>query len=76
MGGVVVMSDHWKRFAGEVKMNRLQYMTRKAAILAAVNGFVVPFYVIQEAVASEAIEHPEWDLEMKKTYEEWDRDVG
>ena len=27
-----------------------------------------------EAVASTAIEHPEWDMEERRTWDEWERD--
>jgi len=31
-------------------------------------------FVASEAVHSTAIEHPEWDLDEKKTWAEWEKD--
>lgn len=32
-----------------------------------------PYPVASEAVASVAVEHPEWNLDEKRTWKEWDR---
>jgi hypothetical protein len=32
-----------------------------------------PWYMAIEAIASTAIEHPEWDMEEAKTLSEWER---
>lgn len=44
---------------------RRQYMTAQA-ILHGANVFVAP-----EAVSSVALEHPEWDMNEQKTWNEW-----
>jgi hypothetical protein len=31
-----------------------------------------PIWAATEAVATVAIEHPEWDMEEEKTWEEWE----
>jgi hypothetical protein len=47
-------------------MSRRTYLTIKA--LAAGGGL----FMAAEAVASTAIEHPEWDMDEKRTYAEWE----
>ena len=42
------------------------YLTVKA-VAAGVNSFLA-----SEAVASTAIEHPEWDMDERRTWEEWE----
>lgn len=41
------------------------------AIMGGANGFLAA-----EAVASTAIEHPEWDMEEERTWDEWESDRG
>lgn len=52
--------------ARAVKITRRNYLTIKA--LAAGGG---PF-LAAEAVATTALEHPEWDMEEKRTFDEWE----
>jgi hypothetical protein len=47
-------------------MTRRRYLTIKAMEAGASWPLAV------EAVASTAIEHPEWDMDETKTYEEWE----
>lgn len=37
---------------------------------AIVNG--APWWIAKEAVASTAIEHPEWDMDQQMTWAEWE----
>lgn len=34
---------------------------------------MVPLFLAAEAVASTAMEHPEWDLDEEKTWAEWEQ---
>lgn len=57
-----------------VPITRRQFLEDTAIIeLAQKQGAVsvADIFVIKEAVASTALEHPEWDMEEKKTPEEW-----
>lgn len=51
-------------------ITRRQYLTIKALV----NG--TTWFVAIEAVSSTAIEHPEWDMEEQKTYDEWEAAGG
>jgi hypothetical protein len=53
-----------------MRITRRRYLLIKA--MAAGGG---PF-LAAEAVASTAIEHPEWDMEEKRTFDEWERGRG
>lgn len=33
---------------------------------------IVDWMIIAEAVASTAIEHPEWDMDEQRTFDEWE----
>lgn len=46
-------------------MTRREYLTYKTLMLG------VPAFMAVEAVSSTAIEHPEWDMDEKKTWLEW-----
>jgi hypothetical protein len=46
-------------------LTRRQYLTYRLLM----RGF--PAFVVLEAVASTAIEHPEWDMDEEKTWLEW-----
>lgn len=50
---------------GFVKYTRRQYLTA----MAMMNGANV--FSAVEAVASVALEHPEWDMDDEKTWAEW-----
>lgn len=50
------------------RLTRRQYLTR-----AALETPGTDIWTAIEAVSSTAMEHPEWDMEEKKTREEWDR---
>ena len=50
------------------EMSKLTYLTVKACQEGAA------FWVVQEAVASTALSHPEWDLDARKTFTEWEAD--
>jgi hypothetical protein len=54
----------------EEKITRRLYLLTKAMETGASN------LVVMEAVASTAIEHPEWDMEEKRTWEEWEKIGG
>lgn len=47
-------------------MTRRKYLTIKALLAGA------GLFVATEAVASTAIEHPEWDMSETKTWKEWE----
>lgn len=48
-------------------VTRLQYLMRKAVMEGA------SVFVAYEAVHSVALEHPEWDLNEERTWEEWEQ---
>jgi len=48
------------------EMGKLTYLTVKACQGGAA------FWVVQEAVASTALAHPEWDLTEQQTFAEWE----
>lgn len=50
----------------EEPFSRYGYMVAKAVLGGA------EFFHAMEAVASTALEHPEWDMEERKTWEEWE----
>ena len=52
------------------KMGKLQYLTVKACMGGAA------FWIVQEAVASTALSHPEWELTEKKTFAEWEDEAS
>jgi len=47
-------------------MSKLTYLTVKACKAGGA------FWVVQEAVASTALAHPEWSLTERKTWDEWE----
>jgi hypothetical protein len=47
-------------------LTRRSYLTGRAVLLGA------NIFVAMEAVASLAIEHPEWDMEERRTWDEWE----
>jgi hypothetical protein len=51
---------------------RRQYLTRK--VLMESPGTSI--WVAIEAVDSTAIEHPEWDLDEERTWEEWENNTS
>ena len=51
----------------EDRMGKLTYLTIKACQEGG------RFWVVQEAVASTALSHPEWDLTEQQTFAEWER---
>jgi hypothetical protein len=54
----------------EEKITRRLYLLTKAMETGARN------LVVMEAVASTAIEHPEWDMDEKRTWNEWEKTGG
>ena len=52
------------------RMSRLTYLTVKACQAGGT------FWVVQEAVASTALSHPEWDLTEKKSFAEWEDEAA
>jgi hypothetical protein len=54
----------------EEKITRRLYLLTKAMETGASN------LVVMEAVASTAIEHPEWDMDEKRTWDEWEKTGG
>ena len=51
------------------QITRRQYLIIKAMETMEVDA---PWPIAVEAVASVAIEHPEWDMDETKTWEEWE----
>lgn len=49
------------------RITRRRYLTIKALMSGA------GVFLATEAVASTALEHPEWDMEQEQTWEEWER---
>lgn len=47
-------------------------MTRKRFLLMQAMLYA-PWYIAVEAVATTALEHPEWDMSEEKTYDQWRR---
>lgn len=56
-------------------MRAIQPITRREylTIKALVGG--THWAIAIEAVSSTALEHPEWDMEEQKTYDEWEKHV-
>jgi hypothetical protein len=52
--------------AGDGLITRRQWLTRQAILNGATPSLAT------EAVSSVAIEHPEWNLEERKTMEQWE----
>lgn len=50
-------------------LTRRQYLTVKALV----NG--TTWHLAIEAVSTTALEHPEWDMEEQKTYDDWEKHV-
>ena len=50
-------------------VSRRQYLTLKTML----DG--VAWYMAIEAVATTAIEHPEWDMDEEKSWKEWEADA-
>jgi len=48
------------------KMGKLTYLTVKACMGGGA------FWVVQEAVAKSATTHPEWDLSVRRSFDEWE----
>jgi hypothetical protein len=48
------------------EMSKLTYLTVKACQAGG------SFWVVQEAVASTALSHPEWDLTVRRSFSEWE----
>lgn len=51
-----------------VTLSRREYLTAQAVLCGA------EFFLAIEAVASTAIEHPEWDMNERKTWSQWDKE--
>lgn len=49
-------------------------ITRRMFLVLRVMGDGVPVSLATEAVASTAIEHPEWDMDERATLIEWERE--
>lgn len=60
------ITDQIKADSTDGLFTRRQYLTRKV-IDAGAN-----VWVAMEAVASTAIEHPEWDMDKQRTWDEWE----
>lgn len=54
----------------DAKITRRSYLTTQAMLAGA-----QPFLAV-EVVASTAIEHPEWDMDEVKTWDEWEETDG
>lgn len=57
------MSDHTKK---PERYTRRQFLTYQLVMEAG-----TPIYEAMEAVASTAIEHPEWDMDEEMTWAQW-----
>jgi hypothetical protein len=55
----------------ELAMNE---MTRRQYLVFCMSLQGVDIFTAKEAVASTAIEHPEWDMDEKKSINEWDKE--
>jgi hypothetical protein len=55
----------------QVTLTKRQYLTIKACLPTG-DGIPVDMFMAMEAVASTAIEHPEWDMDEQKTWREWE----
>jgi len=53
------------------EITRRAYLTIKA--MEGGYGSLVSVCVAIEAVASTALEHPEWDMEERRTWRDWER---
>jgi len=51
-------------------MSKLTYLTVKACMAGGA------FWVVQEAVASTALAHPEWDLDVRRSFAEWEGEAS
>lgn len=51
-------------------------ITRRAYLTLRAMQAGADLFVAMEAVASTAIEHPEWDMDLKRTYAEWEQRAG
>jgi len=51
------------------EMTRRNYLTIKATIITGTDVFSAI-----EAVASTAIEHPEWNMDERRTWDEWEKE--
>ena len=61
---------------GDVQVIEPILWTRRQYLQAQVlmhekEGTFITFMMAREAVSSVAIEHPEWDMDEKKTWKEW-----
>ena len=52
------------------RMGKLTYLTVKACQAGG------SFWVVQEAVASTALSHPEWDLDERRSFEGWEGEAS
>lgn len=52
-------------------MDKNTVMTRDRYLTLSLILSGVPWYLAKEAVATTAIEHPEWDMNEEKTWKEW-----
>jgi hypothetical protein len=53
-------------------LSRRSYLTLKAR-QPSQHTFPLPFFMAVEAVAAMAIEHPEWDMDETKTWNQWEK---
>lgn len=60
----------WKEINATEPITRRSYLTRKLIFLG------TPPLMAPEAVSSTALEHPEWDMEEEKSYDEWESLYG
>lgn len=76
------MSDLRGEQKGEVLLTRRTYLTLKVMEpqrCARGEPFYpapVGIFMAAEAVASTAIEHPEWDMDERKRWDEWEQILG
>jgi hypothetical protein len=52
-------------------MNKNTVMTRDRYLVLSLILDGTPWYIAEEAVASTALEHPEWDMNEEKTWSQW-----
>ena len=60
------MATHHAREMRKQRFTRRQFLIYQTVVLDGTDVFAAV-----EAVASTAIEHPEWDMEEEMTWEEW-----
>lgn len=59
---------------GPATYTRRRYLTISLYADAMERGVSISPFLVAEAVSSTALEHPEWDMDERKTWAEWEKD--